>query len=62
MTAKTASIQFYASDGRLIQTSVLNEKGKGELTVYASDLSSGNYSYSLFVDGKKIETKRMTIE
>jgi hypothetical protein len=29
------------------------------LNVYADDLSSGVYSYSLFVDSKLIDTKKM---
>ena len=37
----------------------INEKGSGQLNVYAADLSSGNYTYSLIADGKLVETKKM---
>jgi hypothetical protein len=37
----------------------VKEKGKGQLNVFAADLSSGVYTYSLIADGKLIETKKM---
>ena len=50
---------FYNASGKLIQSVDLNEKGKGSLNVFASDLSNGIYTYTLVVDGKIIETKKM---
>lgn len=43
----------------LIQSTELTQKGKGTLNVFASDLSSGIYTYTLVVDGKIIETRKM---
>ena len=37
----------------------VDEKGAGQLNVFAEDLSSGNYSYTLIADGKVVETKTM---
>jgi hypothetical protein len=37
----------------------INAKGKGNVTIDASTLSSGTYQYSLIVDGKLIDTKQM---
>lgn len=54
-----AQMLFYNSQGKLIQTVDLNQNGKGQLNVFASDLSSGVYTYTLVVDGKIAETKRM---
>ncbi len=54
-----AQIQFFTSDGKLIKTTDITTTGKGVLNVFANDLSSGIYSYSLIIDGKLIETKRM---
>jgi endosialidase-like protein/type IX secretion system substrate protein len=54
-----AQILFYNSQGRLIQSVELNEKGKGQLNVFGKDLSNGIYTYTLVVDGKIIETKKM---
>jgi hypothetical protein len=57
-TAK-AQMLFYNAAGKLIQSVDLNEKGKGSLNVFASDLSNGSYTYTLVVDGKVVETKKM---
>lgn len=54
-----AQMLFYNAQGKLIQSVDLNEKGKGSLNVFASDLSNGVYSYTLVVDGKIVETKKM---
>jgi len=55
-----AQILFYNSEGKLINSSELKATaGKGQLNVFASDLSNGIYSYTLVVDGKIVETKRM---
>ncbi len=54
-----AQILFYNAQGRLIQSTELTQKGKGQLNVFASDLSNGVYTYTLVVDGKIIETKKM---
>lgn len=59
--AQTAYIHFYTSDGKLIQKSLLSQKGRGELVVYAGGLSNGTYTYTLVVDGKTIDSKRMTL-
>lgn len=54
-----AQIIFLEQSGKLIKTVDLTEKGKGVLNVFANDLSSGLYTYSLIVDGQTIETKKM---
>lgn len=54
-----AQMLFYNAQGKLIQSTELTQKGKGTLNVFASDLSSGIYTYTLVVDGKIIETKKM---
>ena len=57
--ARTAKVVFYNSGGQLIQTANISSRGKGQLTVYSNELNSGTYTYSLVVDGIKIETKKM---
>jgi hypothetical protein len=59
--AAASYIYFYSNDGKLIQQTLLTQKGKGELVVYANNLSVGNYTYSLVVDGKVIDSKKMTL-
>lgn len=54
-----AQIIITNMDGRVIKTVDITKQGKGQLNVFASDLSSGIYSYSLVVDGQTIDTKSM---
>ena len=54
-----AKIIFFDNSGHIIQTVKINERGEGQLNVYASNLTSGLYSYSLIADGKVIDTKKM---
>ncbi|MDQ3047517.1 MAG: tail fiber domain-containing protein, partial [Bacteroidota bacterium] len=54
-----AQMLFYNAEGKLIQSVDLQGTGKGQLNVFASDLSKGIYTYTLVVDGKIMETKKM---
>jgi hypothetical protein len=54
-----AQIWFYNDRGQMIKVVDLEQKGMGQLTVNAGDLNSGMYQYSLVVDGKVIDTKKM---
>jgi len=54
-----AQLVFYDVNGRQIKTVDITTKGAGQLNVYANDLTNGIYSYTLIVDGKIIDTKRM---
>ncbi|MCW3104413.1 MAG: hypothetical protein JWO09_2853 [Bacteroidetes bacterium] len=56
---KTAQMLFYNSNGLLIKTVELTSKGKGQVNVFANDLTKGVYTYTLVVDGKIVETKKM---
>jgi len=58
-TVKDAKIMFYTSNGIVMKEVVVSERGKSSMTVYASNLSAGIYSYSLIADGKMIDTKKM---
>ncbi len=57
-----AQIHFYNNEGGLINTVEIKERGNGQINVYADDLSSGIYTYSLIADGRFISTKRMVKE
>ena len=57
--ANNAQMLFYDAAGKQVNNISLTGKGMGQLNVYASDLSSGTYSYTLVVDGKVIDTKKM---
>lgn len=54
-----AQMLFYNTQGKLIQSAELVQKGKGQLNVFANDLTNGVYTYTLVVDDKIIETKKM---
>lgn len=56
---KSAEIIFYTSKGIVLKTVVIDHRGVGEMNVFASDLSSGIYMYSLVVDGKTVDSKKM---
>lgn len=54
-----AQLLFYNAEGKLINSQDLTQRGKGQVTVFANDLSNGIYSYVLVVDGKIVETRKM---
>lgn len=54
-----AKIIFTDMTGIVIKEVEIKEKGAGQLNVYAQDLSSGVYTYTLIADGLTIDTKRM---
>ncbi len=58
-SANAAQLLFYDVNGKQIQNVNITTKGKGQLNVYANDLTNGVYSYTLIVDGKIIDTKKM---
>ncbi len=55
---QSAELLFFDINGRTIKT-VNIETGYGMVTVFASNLSTGLYNYSLLIDGKVVETKKM---
>jgi hypothetical protein len=54
-----AQLIFTTIEGRILKTIDITKKGAGEITVYANDLSNGIYTYTLVVDGKTVDTKKM---
>lgn len=54
-----AEIIFYSNEGRVIQTMLLFDRGEFSVLADTVTLASGIYSYTLYVDGKPVETKRM---
>jgi hypothetical protein len=57
-----AQLMFYNVSGQLIKAVDLNTRGNGKLIVFANDLSSGLYHYTLVADGKVIDSKKMVRE
>ncbi len=54
-----AMIIFYDNSGKVLKSVKIETRGMGSLTVFGDDLSTGTYIYSLVVDGKTIETRKM---
>jgi len=56
--SQNAQIKFFNLSGSLIKTVNL-DSGTGSISISAQELPTGTYSYSLEVDGKIIESKKM---
>lgn len=56
-----SSILVFDMQGKLMKTIVLEQKEKGNVQIDANSLYPGMYLYSLVVDNKEIDTKRMII-
>jgi hypothetical protein len=58
-SVKDARIMFTDNRGTVLRSAKIESRGEGSLDVYASELSSGIYTYTLICDGKVIESKKM---
>lgn len=58
-TFSQAQMIFTSTNGQVVKIVDIKQQGKGSLNVFARDLSSGLYTYTLIVDGKTIDTKKM---
>jgi hypothetical protein len=56
-----AQLIIYNAEGKQLKSFALKNSGINEVTINASTLPSGQYIYSLHVDGKKIDSKNMFI-
>ncbi|HRG02393.1 MAG TPA: tail fiber domain-containing protein [Bacteroidia bacterium] len=61
-SVEKAQLIFFNANGQVIQTVDIKTRGKGKVNVFASDLSSGLYHYTLVVDGKVVDSKKMVRE
>lgn len=57
----SAQIMVTNTTGSTIKTFTLANKGAGAVTIDAGTLSAGSYLYSLIIDGKKVDTKKMIL-
>jgi hypothetical protein len=58
---KNAEMRVTALDGRLLGRVKITGKGKGQVNIEANTYPAGTYHYSLVLDGKIVETKRMVL-
>ena len=59
--AHQAQLVIYNADGRQLKSYSLSNNGLNNVTINAGTLASGQYMYSLIVDGKLIDTKTMVL-
>lgn len=59
-SATNAEMQFHDISGKLMKVVPLIS-GKGTILLDASELTSNTYTFTLYVDGKLVETKKMVV-
>lgn len=62
ISVEKAQLIFFNANGQVIQTVDIKTRGKGKVNVFAADLSSGLYHYTLVADGKVVDSKKMVRE
>ncbi|CAN5554763.1 hypothetical protein BH10BAC2_BH10BAC2_40860 [soil metagenome] len=60
-SVKTAQIMVTNAAGNTVKTFNLSNKGAGNVTINANELSAGSYYYTLIADGKKVDSKQMIL-
>jgi trimeric autotransporter adhesin len=60
-SAGNATIMVTDINGKNIKTVQLSAMGSGQISLQTSQLMSGTYTYSLYVDGNLIDTKKMIL-
>lgn len=59
--ATDALVNIFNETGQLIHSELITQTGVGQIQVKAGTIPAGTYSYSLVVNGKITDTKRMVI-
>jgi flagellar hook assembly protein FlgD len=60
-TSTSARLTLTNAKGQVVKTVSLNNKGTGQLSLSTISLAAGTYNYTLYVDGKQADTKRLII-
>ncbi|QHT71606.1 tail fiber domain-containing protein [Rhodocytophaga rosea] len=61
LSASSAFIKVYSSTGQEVKSFDMRGKTHGEITIAAGMFPAGTYVYSLFVDGVKIDSKKLVL-
>ncbi len=56
-----STLYVFSLNGTLIQTFPINATGDGTVSIDGSSLAAGMYVYTLVVDGKIVDSKRMIL-
>jgi hypothetical protein len=57
----SAQVVVTNSKGQVLKIIALNSRGDGQITLDATTLTAGSYTYSLWIQGKQADTKQMVI-
>ena len=60
-TVKAAQMQVSDMNGRVVKTQDISTKGFGMMTIEAGNLAAGSYLYTLVLDGKAFDSKKMIL-
>ncbi|HSB91830.1 MAG TPA: tail fiber domain-containing protein, partial [Flavitalea sp.] len=60
-TTSDAYLSITNVNGQLIKTVTISNKGYGQLNLDTSPLASGTYNYTLYIDGKQVDSKQLVI-
>ncbi|HUP13571.1 MAG TPA: T9SS type A sorting domain-containing protein, partial [Niastella sp.] len=58
--AGSAKLNITNAKGQVVKTITLN-RGTGQVNVNTATLAAGTYNYTLYVDGRQVDTKRFVI-
>jgi hypothetical protein len=60
-SAVSARLTFTNAKGQLIKTMTISNRGTGQVNLESGMLAAGAYNYTLWVDGKQADTKKLVI-
>ena len=60
--AQNANMLITNTQGQMLKRIPLEGTGKGELTLQTADLKKGQYQYTLIIDGRQIQTRKMIVK
>jgi hypothetical protein len=60
-TTSNAHLSLTNVKGQLIRTLTISNKGVGQLNLDTTSLASGTYTYILYVDGRKADSKQLIV-
>jgi hypothetical protein len=60
-TSTSAILNITNAKGQIVKTITLSNRGAGQINLNTQGLASGAYNYTLYVDGKQADSKRLVI-
>jgi hypothetical protein len=60
-SASKAFLLITSANGAVVKSFPIAKSGEGKISVASADLPAGSYYYSLLIDGKMTDTKKMII-